>query len=60
VPTLVVVGDEDVEDFRRIAGLVAAAIPGARRVVIRDAAHVVPLEQPQAFNRALLEFLREP
>jgi pimeloyl-ACP methyl ester carboxylesterase len=59
VPTLVVVGAEDVEDFQRIAALVADAIPGARNVVIPGAAHVVALERPEEFNRALLAFLRE-
>ncbi|HEX6701604.1 MAG TPA: alpha/beta hydrolase [Gaiellaceae bacterium] len=57
VPTLVIVGDEDVEDFQRIAETVADGIPSARRVVIEDAAHVVALERPDEFNRALLEFL---
>ena len=60
VPTLVVVGDEDVEDFQRIAELVAAGIAGARLVVIHDAAHVVALERPEEFNQALLAFLRKP
>jgi 3-oxoadipate enol-lactonase len=60
VPTLVVVGDEDVEDFQRIAELVASGIPGARKVVIHDAAHVVALERPVEFNEALLAFLRDP
>jgi 3-oxoadipate enol-lactonase len=57
VPTLVVVGDEDVEDFQRITETVAAAIPGARKVVIENAAHVIALERPEEFNRALLAFL---
>jgi pimeloyl-ACP methyl ester carboxylesterase len=60
VPTLVVVGDEDVEDFRRIAAAVAAGIPDAREVVISHAAHVIALEKPAEFNRALLEFLGTP
>jgi 3-oxoadipate enol-lactonase len=57
VPTLVVVGDEDVEDFLAMADAAAAGIPGARKVVIEDAAHVVALEKPQEFNAALLAFL---
>jgi 3-oxoadipate enol-lactonase len=57
VPTLVVVGDEDVEDFHAMADAAAAGIPGARKVVIRGAAHVIALEQPREFNEALLAFL---
>ena len=59
-PTLVVVGDEDVEDFLAMADTVAAGIPGARKVVVEGAAHVVALEKPEEFNRALLDFLSDP
>ena len=59
MPTLVVVGDADVEDFDRIADLVAAGVPGARKVVIEDAAHVLALEKPAEFNRVLVEFLHD-
>jgi pimeloyl-ACP methyl ester carboxylesterase len=57
MPTLVVVGDQDVEDFLAMADAAAAGIPGARKVVIEDAAHVVALEKPEEFNAALLAFL---
>ena len=59
-PTLVLVGDEDVEDFLAMADIVAAGIPGARKVVVEGAAHVVALEKPEEFNRALLDFLSDP
>jgi len=57
VPTLVVVGDQDVEDFLAMADAAAAGIPGARKVVIEGAAHVIALEKPEEFNAALLAFL---
>jgi pimeloyl-ACP methyl ester carboxylesterase len=60
VPTLVVVGAEDVEDFLAMADAAAAGIPGARKVVIDGAAHVVALERPEEFNAALLAFLADP
>jgi pimeloyl-ACP methyl ester carboxylesterase len=59
VPTLVVVGAEDVEDCLAMADAAAAEIPGARKVVIEGAAHVVALEKPQEFNDALLAFLED-
>jgi 3-oxoadipate enol-lactonase len=34
-----------------------AEIPGAKLVVIENARHAVPLDQPAAFNAALGEFL---
>ncbi len=35
-------------------------VPGAKTVVIPQAAHIANLEQPEAFNRALREFLSSP
>jgi pimeloyl-ACP methyl ester carboxylesterase len=32
-------------------------VQGARKAVIRDAAHLPNLEHPQEFNRLLLDFL---
>ncbi len=56
-PTLVMVGALDIPDFQLIAEVLAGNIAGARLQVIADSGHVPPLEQPQAFNEALLEFL---
>ena len=57
IPTLVVVGDEDVEDIKQIAAVLAERIPGARKVTLPDTAHMIPLERPEEFNRILLDFL---
>ena len=57
MPTLVVVGDEDVPDMLAIADRLAAEIPGARKVVLADTAHMLPLERPDELNRILLDFL---
>ena len=56
-PTLVIVGDEDVPDVLTIADRLAAGIAGARKVVMRGAAHLPNMEQPAAFNRIVGEFL---
>jgi 3-oxoadipate enol-lactonase len=57
VPTLVIVGEHDQmtppEDSRSIA----AGIPGAQLVTIDQAGHMSNLENPDAFNEALLTFL---
>jgi 3-oxoadipate enol-lactonase len=58
-PTLVVVGDEDVEHMQEIARRLAAGIPDARLVTIADAAHFPSLEQPDAFDEALRGFLAD-
>jgi 3-oxoadipate enol-lactonase len=57
-PTLVTAGGADVPDIRRLADRMAAEIPNAHRLPdIPDAAHLSPLEQPEAVNRIVLSFL---
>jgi pimeloyl-ACP methyl ester carboxylesterase len=56
VPTLVVVGDADLP-FLAAADYVTAKVPGARKVVIEGAGHASNVDQPEAFNRAVTEFL---
>ena len=57
VPTLVIVGDEDVLTPPREARALAAAIPGARLVEIPGAGHVSCWERPDAFATALADLL---
>lgn len=57
-PVLVVTADQDftdVEEKRRYV----ARIPNARLAVIPDSRHVTHLDQPDAFNRVVLEFLSD-
>jgi pimeloyl-ACP methyl ester carboxylesterase len=56
-PTLVVVGAADVADMHGIADRLAAGIPDARKEVVPEAAHMLPLERPDELNRLLREFL---
>jgi 3-oxoadipate enol-lactonase len=58
-PTLVVVGDADVPDFPAIAERLERELPDARRVVLADTAHTIPLERPDEFRELTLAFLRE-
>ena len=58
-PTLVIVGDHDVSGVRKIADLLATGIAGARKVVMHDTAHAPNMEQPEQFNRFVLDFLAE-
>jgi pimeloyl-ACP methyl ester carboxylesterase len=55
--TLVVVGEKDLNDFQVSASLLANNIPGARRVIVPGAGHVLPLEAPDRFNHLLSGFL---
>ena len=56
-PTLVIVGDQDLPHASANADLITSKVLGARTVIIKDAAHLPSLEQPEAFNRVLLDFL---
>jgi 3-oxoadipate enol-lactonase len=58
-PTLVLTGELDPVVPPESGASLAAAIPGARHVVIREAAHIANAEQPEAFTAALLEHLTE-
>ncbi|MCT1602369.1 alpha/beta hydrolase [Kocuria sp. p3-SID1433] len=56
VPSLVIVGDDDA--FDNGAGQrMADALPQGRLVTIADAGHTPPMETPQEFTRALVDFL---
>lgn len=57
VPTLVVAGEADLVTPPVDAQGMAAAIPGARLVVIPKAGHLSPLENARAFNAAVRSFL---
>jgi 3-oxoadipate enol-lactonase len=59
VPTLVIVGDQDVPEFRELSDVVTAAIKGASKVVIPGVAHLPNMEKPEEFNRIVLGFLSE-
>lgn len=56
-PTLVIVGEADQATPPTDARLMAEAIPGARLGIILQAGHLANLEQPEAFNRAVISFL---
>ena len=59
VPTLVLVGEEDVSDMHAIGQRLAGEIPGARLETIPDTAHVPNMERPREFDELVVPFLRE-
>ncbi len=56
VPAVVLVGADD-EPFLAATDYMAAKIPGAAKVVIPDAGHASNIDQPGAFNEAMVGFL---
>jgi pimeloyl-ACP methyl ester carboxylesterase len=57
VPLLAIVGDLDMSDIHEIVDELVASVPGARKILVKGAGHMVNLERPAEFNRVLLEFL---
>jgi pimeloyl-ACP methyl ester carboxylesterase len=58
VPTLVLVGADD-RHFLAAADYMAGKIPGAQKIVIPGAGHAANLDQPELFNRAVADFLKD-
>ncbi len=56
VPTLVMVGEKD-GAYLRAAEMMASRIPGARHVAVPDAGHIVNIEQAEAFNSIVSDFI---
>jgi 3-oxoadipate enol-lactonase len=56
-PTLVVVGDQDLPDIRRIADIIAADVSGAQRKVMHGADHFPNVHDPRGFNETVAAFL---
>ncbi|MCS6773691.1 MAG: alpha/beta hydrolase, partial [Thermoflexales bacterium] len=59
VPTLIIVGEDDAISPISDAQLMYDRMPNAQLVIIPKAGHMSPLEEPEAFNRAVLEFMRD-
>lgn len=57
VPTLVIAGERDTAAPLTVMERLAARIPDAELIVLPGAGHLANLEQPAAFNGALLAFL---
>jgi pimeloyl-ACP methyl ester carboxylesterase len=57
VPVLVMVGTDDGVDIHRAADTLATTIPGARRLDVPGAGHLIPFWAPDRFISALLDFL---
>jgi len=58
--TLVVAGERDIATPPADGAFLAESIPGATLTVLPGAAHLANIEQPELFERALVEFLSTP
>jgi pimeloyl-ACP methyl ester carboxylesterase len=58
VPTLVITGENDPEDFRLIGDILATGIPNAERHILAGAGHVSPMERPEEVTQLLRDFFK--
>lgn len=58
VPVLSVLGEHDEFIRREHAEYIARSIPGARFELLPGVSHFAPLQRPEQFNRAMLDFLQ--
>jgi 3-oxoadipate enol-lactonase len=57
VPVLILVGEYDIPDVQAHAGIIEFGIPNAKREIVPNSGHLIPLEQPEYFNAKVLKFL---
>lgn len=58
VPTLLIAGAEDRTAPPAMMERMSQKIPGAEYVLLKDCGHLGPMDRPEAFNAALLSFLK--
>lgn len=58
VPTLVLAGSDDMIAPPAMMERMAQKVPGAEYVCLPGCGHLGPMDQPEAFNNALLAFLQ--
>ena len=56
VPSLFIAGQDDTK-FSATARQMHAAVPGSRLCIVPESGHAVHLEQPDIFNRTVLDFI---
>ena len=59
VPTLLMPGDQDIQCPPWVMRRQLAHIPHAEFIVLPEASHSINWEQPEAFNRKVVEFIRK-
>jgi pimeloyl-ACP methyl ester carboxylesterase len=59
IPTLILVGEFDIPDVHAHAGAINAGIQNSKREIIPGSGHLIPIEQPDLFNNAVLSFFKK-
>jgi len=56
-PTLVVTAEYDLELCKHVAAILSKGIPGAKFISLRGAGHIMNMDKPKEFNKAITEFI---
>lgn len=59
IPTLIMVGENDVRTPPRFSHLLHAKIPESKLVIVKDAGHCLALERPEVVNAEIFTFLKD-
>jgi 3-oxoadipate enol-lactonase len=59
LPTLIIVGEDDPGTPVAASRTIHEQMQGSELVILQSAAHLSNLEQPEAFNQALIQFLAQ-
>ena len=57
LPTLIMVGEEDIATVPEKSRQMHESIPGSQFIIIPKAGHMTPVEKPEAVNSAIRNFL---
>jgi 3-oxoadipate enol-lactonase len=58
VPVLIIHGDKDLPYMMETNKYLEAHIPGAKRVLMKDVAHMLNIEKPEEVNKLIIDFLQ--
>ncbi|MEM9776254.1 MAG: alpha/beta hydrolase [Chloroflexota bacterium] len=58
-PTLILVGENDIEQYQQAADLMKQGIENSKKTILRNAGHISNLDQPEKFNQHLDRFLEK-
>lgn len=58
-PTLLFVGDRDLQDIIKVAEIIESSIRNVKKIEYSGTGHMLTMEKPGEFNRIVLHFLNE-
>jgi pimeloyl-ACP methyl ester carboxylesterase len=57
IPTLVVSAEYDLELCKEVAAILVKEVHGAKLISIKGAGHMMNMDKPKEFNKAISEFI---